>query len=281
MDFVDRWLADSAYAQALGVVADAIDGSAARLHLPYADALSNGDQVMHGGCAASLAALGAQAVTRAALGADSGPWNTSALQLSYLAAAKSQGVVAQVRLLRAGKELCFVEVDVTGEDGRAIAHASAVVHARGGAVPVSLPTSRRDHGEADPGVMGPHIGRIPFIRNRGIAVEHMAGGTSRLLMPWRESNGDADGCVAEGAVLSLLDTAGAMAAWAETGPGGFRAGTPAMHAQLLAPAPPAELVAYGRCSQRDGVLFFADVEVATADTGDVVARGTVFYRIVT
>ena len=118
MDFVDRWLADSAYAQELGVVADAIDGSAARLHLPYADALSNGDQVMHGGCAASLAALGAQAVTRAALGADSGPWNTSALQLSYLAAAKSQGVVAQARLLRAGKELCFAGLEIDAGTGQ-------------------------------------------------------------------------------------------------------------------------------------------------------------------
>jgi uncharacterized protein (TIGR00369 family) len=281
MDFVGRWLADSAYAQELGVVADAIDASAARLHLPYADALSNGDQVMHGGCAASLAALGAQAVTRAALGIDSGPWNTSALQVSYLAAARSQGIAAQARLLRAGKELCFVEIEVSGDDGRAIAHASAVVHGRRGAAPVSLPSSRRDHGGTDPGVMGPHIGRIPFVRGRGIGVEHMAGGTSRLAMPWRESNGDADGCVAEGAVLSLLDTAGAMAAWAETGPGAFRAGTPAMHAQLLAPAPPTDLVAYGRCSHRDGVLFFADVEVATLAAGEVIARGTVFYRIVT
>ena len=31
-----------------------------------------------------------------------------------------------------------------------------------------------DHGEADPGQMGPHIGRIPFIGGRGIAVEQMA-----------------------------------------------------------------------------------------------------------
>jgi acyl-coenzyme A thioesterase PaaI-like protein len=155
-----------------------------------------------------------------------------------------------------------------------------VVHARGGATPVPLATSPGDHGGSDPGVMGPHIGRIPFVRGRGIHVEHMAGGTSRLVMPWREGNGDADGCVADGAVLSLLDTAGAMAAWAETGPGRFRAGTPALHAQLLAPVPQVDLVAYGRCARRDGVLFFSDVEVATQREGDVVARGTVFYRIV-
>ena len=72
-----------------------------------------------------------------------------------------------------------------------------------------------------------------------------------------------------------------MAAWAETGAGPYKAGTPALHAQMLAPAPADELVAYGRCAQRDDVLFHADVEVAARKTGEVVATGTVFYRIVT
>ena len=72
----------------------------------------------------------------------------------------------------------------------------------------------------------------------------------------------------------------AVRSWAETGPGPFKASTPALQAQLLVAAPAADLVAYGRVAQRDGDAFWSDVEVADAATGAVVARGTVLYRIV-
>src|SRR5678816_297816 len=104
--------------------------------------------------------------------------------------------------------------------------------------------------------MGPAIGQIPFIAARGIRVEHMTGGTSRLVMPWLAANADASGGVHEGALLALLDTTGAMAAWAETGPGRFKASTPALQAQLLAPAPKTDLIAYGRMRQRDDELLW-------------------------
>ena len=128
MDFVQRWIEDSPYARTLNVSLADIDGKSARLVLPFEESLTNGDGVMHGGCAASLASLGAQAVARAALGEASGPWHTASLQVAYLAAAKGQGVTAQARLQRSGKEISFVEIEVTGEDGREIAHATAVAH---------------------------------------------------------------------------------------------------------------------------------------------------------
>jgi uncharacterized protein (TIGR00369 family) len=125
------------------------------------------------------------------------------------------------------------------------------------------------------------MARLPFMAARGIRVEHMAGGRSRVVMPISEANRDGSGGHHEGAVLALLDTTGAMASWAETGPGPFKASTPALQAQILAPAPDADLVAYGRLVQRDADAFWADVEVADAARGRVCARGTVLYRIVT
>jgi uncharacterized protein (TIGR00369 family) len=122
---------------------------------------------------------------------------------------------------------------------------------------------------------------VPFIGNRGIVVEHMSGGTSRLVMPFRDDNADLAGGVHEGAVLALLDTAGAMASWAESGPGRYKASTASIQVQNLAPAPKADLVAYGRCVQRDREFFWSDVEVASAADGRITARGTVLYRIVT
>ena len=79
----------------------------------------------------------------------------------------------------------------------------------------------------------------------------------------------------------IFDTTGAMAAWATTGVGPYKASTPALQAQILAPPPSADLVAYGRCVQRDNELLWSEVEVANAADQRVCARGTVIYRIVT
>ena len=280
-EFVSEWIAKSGYTAALGVVPETVDAETALLRLPFAEHNCNPGKALHGGCAASLAVTGAHAVTRAALGAESGPWHTAALQVNYLAAAIDEDVHARAVLLRRGKEMCFVEVDVAREDGKPIAHATAAVRARFDAPPAELHRSAGDHGRCDPGPMGPHIGKLPFTAARGLVVEHMTGGTSRIVMPARVANADASGGTHEGAVLALLDTTGAMAAWATTGPGPYKASTPALHAQILAPPAGGDLVAYGRCVQRDGELLWSEVEVTTAADRRVFARGTVIYRIVT
>jgi uncharacterized protein (TIGR00369 family) len=279
-DFVRSWIEQSPYSAALGVVLEEIGDGNARLRLPFNDDNTNPGQVLHGGVAASLAAIGGQTVTRATLGSESGPWHTATVQINYLAAARAQDVVANSTLLRRGKALCFVETDVVTDDGKPIAHATATVRARFGAEPAELAASAGDHGRADPGPMGPHLGTIPFMGRRGIVAEHMVDGTSRLTMPLGEVNGDADGGVHEGAVLALLDSTGAMAAWAEHGAGNYRASTPSLQARIIAPAPSDGLVAYGCCLQRDGEIFFSEVEVAGQGDGRVCARGSVLYRIV-
>jgi len=280
MDPVRRWVEESPYTAALGVRASELTRERVVLELPFAEANSNPGKALHGGCAASLAAVGGQAVTRLALGEESGPWHTCALQVGYLAAAIDEDVVASAKLLREGKQLCFVAIDVATKAGKPIAQATSVVRARLGAPPAELHASAGDDGAADPGLMGPAIGKIPFVAGRGITVEHMTGGRSRLVMPFRAANADASGGVHEGALLALLDTTGAMASWAETGPGRFKASTPAMQAQILAPAGKLDLVAYGRMRQRDGELFFSDAEIASVADGRVIAHGTVVYRIV-
>ena len=280
-DSVKRWVEEAPYAKALGVELAELSPEKARLHLPYADVNSNPGKALHGGVAASLSAIGAQAVTREALGEDAAPWHTVALQVNYLSAAIGEAGVAEARLLRRGKALCFVEVDVATEAGKPIAHATASVRGRFGADEPTYATLEPDRGESDPGKMGPHLGTIPFIGARGIRCEHMTGGTSRLYLPASEANLDAGGTLHEGAVLALLDTTGAMASWAESGHGRYKASTPAIQAQILGTTPGEELVAQGRCVQRDAEIFFSQVGVATAKERRLVARGTVIYRILT
>ena len=280
MEAIRNWVEQSPYSRFLGVQLEAIDESSARFRLPYQDENSNPGKALHGGCAASLGVIGGQAIARAALGAEAGPFHTAQMQVSYLAAAIGEDVVAEAKLLRRGRELCFVGIEVQTSEGKRIASITTTVRGRQGAASHDTYVSGGDAGESDPGEMGPHIGRVPFIGNRGISVEHMTGGTSRLVMPYSEDNSDLAGGVHEGAVIALLDTAGAMASWAEAGVGPYKASTASMQLQNLGPAPKGDLVAYGRCVENDNEIFWSDVEVASASDGRVTARGCVLYRIV-
>ena len=280
MTSVAAWIEDSPYARALGLQSQSVSAESVRLALPFQEGNANPGGALHGGVAASLCVVGAHGIARSALGPDSGPWHTVAFQIDYLAAAINEGVEAEARLLRRGKELCFVEVSVRTEGAKAIAHAAVAIRGRGGREATDTPIAVGDDGHTDPGVIGSRIGAVSFIGNRGIVVELMQAGRSRLKMPWKEENGDLAGGTHEGAALALLDTGGAMAAWAETGPGRFKASTPAIQAHVLAPPPAEDLVAYGRVVQRDHEIFWTDVEVATAVDQRVYLRGTVLYRIV-
>ncbi len=278
---IRRWVEESPYGRALGVELESVGDTTARLRLPYKDENSNPGQALHGGCAASLGAIGGQVLARANLGANAGPWHTAQMQVAYLSAAIAEDVVADIELLRRGKELCFVEVRIATSAGKPIARTLSTVRGRFEAPAPALAVSAGDHGRADPGQMGPHIGLVPFIGHRGIQVEHMVEGTSRLVMPWLDGNGGGEDDVHEGAVLALLDTTGAMASWAESGHGRYKASTASMQLQIVGPTPRGDLVAYGRCTQRDAEMFWADVDVVNPREGTIHARGTVLYRIVT
>ena len=91
MESIRNWVENSPYTRALGARLEAVESGAdtttARIALPFMEENSNPGQALHGGCAASLAAVGGQCVARAAMGEETGPWHTSAVQVNYLAAA--------------------------------------------------------------------------------------------------------------------------------------------------------------------------------------------------
>ena len=221
-------------------------------------------------------------MTRLALGEASGPWHTCALQVGYLAAAIDEDVVANATLLREGKQLCFVAVEIATKTGKPIAHATSVVRARlaraarraaalrgrCGRLPIRAPWA-------------PFIGQIPFIGARGIRVEHMTGGAlaagdalSRRAMPTPPAACTRARC-------SRCSTRPAR--WRRgprRAPAASRPRRRRSRRRSSRPAPKLDLVAYGRMQQRDGELLWSDAEIASAVDGRVFARGTVVYRIV-
>ena len=137
------WIEGAPYARALGVRLDDAGEGHVRLLLPFAESNANPGKALHGGCAASLASIGAQGVARNALGTESGPWHCAGLQVSYLAAALGEDVVADARLLRRGKEACFVEVDVATSGGKVYTGQVRRVRQVRGHGPVPAPAARR------------------------------------------------------------------------------------------------------------------------------------------
>jgi uncharacterized protein (TIGR00369 family) len=283
MSDVQNWVEQSAYARTLGVEALSISDSEAVLHLPFRETNSNPGGALHGGVYASLSIIGAHATARTALGADIGPFHTVGIQINYLSAAINEAVTARAKLLKRGKELAFVEVTCTSEAGKDVAQASLMIRGRKGAEVLDGPHCGSAVTGDEPGEMGPAITEmVPFIHQRGIVIEHMAAGEARLLMPWIESHGDnSSGGTHEGAALALLDTAGAMAGWAQVGPGPYKASTPTMQAQVLAAPPAQDLIAYAKVAWQDNEILYSDVEVAGRDDQRVYARGCIPYRIVT
>jgi uncharacterized protein (TIGR00369 family) len=280
IDRIRRWIEHSPYAAALGVRAVEITDDVIRLHLPFAHENSNGDTALHGGVAASLADIGALALARSALGDGPARCHTAALHVAYLGAALGESIDAEARRLRRGRELVFVDVAVASASGKPVARALATV--RGGVAGEATPPpeSPADDGTSDPGPMGPYLQHVPFHAKLGLVAEHLARGRSRIVMPWRDANADEAGGVHEGAVLALLDTTGAMAAWAATGPGRFKASTPGLQARFFAPPDRTDLVGFGRVLLHDRETLFVEVDVARREDSRLVARGTVHYRIV-
>lgn len=280
MDFVRDWVEKSPYAAALGVKLTSLSEESAAFLLPFSETNANPGGALHGGVYASLSSIGGHTLARAALGEASGPWHTIGFQINYLAAAINEDVIGEARLLRRGKELCFVEVTTHTKDGKPTGHATLAMRGRMGMPPAAMVKSPVDDGATEVSPMGKMMGGVNFIASRGLKAVQMADSRARMIMPDIEANRDLKGGHHEGAVLALLDTCGAMAAWAETGPGPYKASTAAIQAQLHKPQPVGELVAYAKVVNRDTEIFWSHVDVAEKQSGDLIAQGTVLYRIV-
>ncbi len=270
----------SPYWEALGAEFTELSEERVKLHLPFREANANPGQALHGGVAASLAAIGGEAVARACMKAEAGPFYTASLQISYLSAAIGEAVTAEARLLRRGKELCFTTVDIRTDVGKPIAHCAAVIRAGHGETTAERAPAAVTFDGAEVGPMAPLIEALPFVAARGLHIDHMADSHARISMPERPANRATGGGVHEGAVLALLDTTGAMAAWAAVPAGMHKASTPALQVQLHRPPPAGGVVAHARLIQRDRETFWSAVDCVSQSDGQVFAQGTVMYRIV-
>jgi uncharacterized protein (TIGR00369 family) len=121
-ELVRGWIEHSPFAAHLGIRLDSLREGEAELALPYDDKLATMGNVVHGGAISSLIdAAAAAAAVSAAEGDTLAGGTTVDLSVSLLAAARGSDLRARARVLRRGKAISFLEVDVVDGDGSPVA----------------------------------------------------------------------------------------------------------------------------------------------------------------
>lgn len=121
-EFVRRFLPSSPYVGHLGMRLVEMRTDTATLALPFKSEVVTIGNIVHGGAIASL--IDTAAMVAAWSGAplpDPPRGTTVGLTVSYLAAATGEDLLATARVLRRGRSLVYLDVDVRNQSGRAIA----------------------------------------------------------------------------------------------------------------------------------------------------------------
>lgn len=278
-------MSDAPYVTALGLRVESVDAGGARVRVPFQDANSNPGGALHGGVAASIVDVAGALAARAGMTGRPGlEHGTIDLTVDYLAAAINEDVVGTARVLRRGKELAYVAVDVTTDAGKAIA-TGLVTWRAGEPGDAARQLDRAPAPLAAGSAQLPSFVRFftsaPFMARLGLAARVAQDGAAEVALPWHAANADAGGRLHEGAIAALADTTAAMASWSlvPLDPRN-KASTVGLHVVLHAPARDEEVVAAARTLRRNNEIFQNVVEVQGTRSGRRIAIASVTYRIV-
>lgn len=125
------------------------------------------------------------------------------------------------------------------------------------------------------------IAAMPFTKH--LAMEFVEGGEgfARIRMRYQDENSTAGKALHGGALASLIDTTGAMAAWttAQIATPRYFGSTVGVNVNYLSGAIGEDVFGEGRILKRGKEIIYTDVRV-TNEAGKLLAQGTVVYRIV-
>ena len=128
-------------------------------------------------------------------------------------------------------------------------------------------------------IMRQFLPSSPFPGHLGIRLVDMGPGSATLGLPFAEALVTAGTTVHGGAVASLVDTAGMVAAWSGGEvPDRLRGTTVGLTVSYLAPADGEDLQASATVLRRGRSIVHVDVDVRTA-SGTAVAKGLVTYKL--
>ena len=118
----------------------------------------------------------------------------------------------------------------------------------------------------------------PFARELGLRIERIELDRVELVMPFDPPLATIGDIVHGGAIATLVDTAGMVAAWSdETVPEALAGSTVGLSVDFVAAAEGADVTARASVLRRGRSLCFVDVDVVDP-AGAIVAKGLVTYR---
>lgn len=129
--------------------------------------------------------------------------------------------------------------------------------------------------------IGKVVGGAPFMRHLGMEFVEGGEGYAKLRLRFQKENSTAGDALHGGALASLIDTTGAMAAWttAEILSPRYFGSTVGINVNYLSAVIGEDAYAEGRVLKRGKEIIYCDVRVTTAG-GKLVAQGSVVYRII-
>jgi len=125
------------------------------------------------------------------------------------------------------------------------------------------------------------IATVPFMKHLGMEFIEGDDGYAKIALRYQDENSTWAKALHGGAIASLIDTTGAMAAWttAEIATPKYFGSTVGVNVNYLSGAIGEDIFAEGRILKRGKEIIYTDVKVSNGE-GKLLAQGTVVYRIV-
>ena len=125
------------------------------------------------------------------------------------------------------------------------------------------------------------IAITPYMKHLGMEFIEGREGYAKLRLRFQKENTTAGDALHGGAIASLIDTTGAMAAWttAEILSPRYFGSTVGVNVNYLSAVIGEDAFAEGQVLKRGKEIIYCDVRVTNAD-GKLLAQGTVVYRII-
>ena len=122
---------------------------------------------------------------------------------------------------------------------------------------------------------------MPYMRHLGMEFVEGGDGYVKLRLRFQKENTTAADALHGGAIASLIDTTGSLAAWttAELGNPRYFGSTVGINVNYLSGIIGQDCYAEGRVLKRGKEIIYSEVRV-TNDKGKLCAQGSVVYRII-
>jgi uncharacterized protein (TIGR00369 family) len=121
-DVLAAYVEHAPFAAHLGMRSDLIETDHVRLALPFRDSLVTVGDVVHGGAISSLVDTAATLAAWSGLDSlENVRGTTISLTVTFVAAARGRDIVADARVVRRGRSICFCDVEVEDGEGTTVA----------------------------------------------------------------------------------------------------------------------------------------------------------------